>query len=59
MDTQAPEQVAVGVEIGVAGGQELVAVEDRIRTGEIAQHLRRVTELAAARRQTHHGLAAW
>src|SRR6202158_1317080 len=56
IDTQALEQDAVGVEIRIAGGEKLVAVENRVRAGEVTQRLCRVAELATARRQTKHGL---
>src|SRR4051794_7176637 len=33
------EQRAIGVDVGVAGGEQLLAVEDGVRAGEEAQHL--------------------
>ena len=50
------EQRAVGLGFRVAGRQELVAVEDRVRAGEEAQRLHRIAELAAAGREPHHRL---
>ncbi len=56
VEPQLREQRAVGVDVGVAGRQQLVAVEDRVRAGEEAQRLDGVAQLAPARRQPHHGL---
>src|ERR1700724_4918551 len=39
IDTQALEQGAVGVEIRIAGGEKFVAVENRVRAGEVTQRL--------------------
>ena len=41
---------------GIAGRQQLVAVEDRVGAGEEAQRLHRVAQLAPAGRQPHHRL---
>ena len=53
---QLGEQRAIGVDVGIAGREQAVAVEDRVRAGEEAQRLHRVAELAAARGQPHHRL---
>ena len=44
----------VRFDIGIAGGQELVAVENRIRAREETQRLDRVAELAPTGRESHH-----
>ncbi|ABA47844.1 hypothetical protein BURPS1710b_0571 [Burkholderia pseudomallei 1710b] len=50
------EQLAVRFRARIAGREQHVAVEHRIRAGEEAQRLHRVVELLAARRQAHHRL---
>lgn len=47
------EQVTVAVLIGVVGGQEFVAVEDAVRTGEEAPGLRFVAHAFASGGETH------
>ena len=49
-EAELAEQRAVGLDVGIAGGQQLVAVEDRIGAGEEAQRLHGLAELARARR---------
>ena len=54
MQVEPAEQCAVVFHVRVAGGQQLLAVEDRIGAGEEAQRLHRVVHLLAAGRQPHH-----
>ena len=55
---EAREQRLVALDVGVAGGQQLLAVEDRIGAGQEAQRLQLVAHLGAAGRQPHHRRAA-
>ena len=50
------EQRAIGVDVRIAGGEQLVAVEDRIGAGEETQRLHRLAHLAPAGGQAHHRL---
>jgi len=45
---QLVEQRAIALRIGIAGRQQLLAVEDRIRAGEEAQRLNRIGHLLAS-----------
>src|ERR1700691_5321968 len=47
------EQSAVACHVGVAGGEQLLAVEDGVGAGEEAQRLQLVAHRLAPRRQTH------
>ena len=47
----------VGLAVGVAGGEQTVAVEDRVGAGEEAEHLSLAAEGAAPGREAHH--RAW
>ena len=49
MQAEPREQRAVVLDVRIAGGQQLLAVEDRVRAGEEAQRLHRVAHLCAAR----------
>jgi hypothetical protein len=48
------EERAIGVDVGVAGGEQALAVEDRVRAGEVAKRLHCIAELAAPRRKADH-----
>ena len=50
------QQLDVGLHIGVAGDQELVSVENRIRPRHEAQGLHGIAQLLATSRQPHAGL---
>ena len=50
------EQRAIARDVRVAGGQQLLAVEDRIRAGEETQRLQLVAHDFASGRQAHRGL---
>ena len=54
MQPQPGKQLPVDLDVGIAGRQELVAVEDRIRSREEAQRLDAVAQLAPARGEPHH-----
>ena len=54
-DAELREQRAVRARLRIAGGEELVAVEDRVRAGEEAQRLHRLGHLAAAPRRAARG----
>src|SRR5262249_31018032 len=52
-ESEAREQARVALDVGVAGGEQLLAVEDRVRAGEEAERLQLVAHRLAPGREPY------